>query len=57
MSPDATRDAPSPGAEVVIFGLQGHPEFNGQRGVVKPLADWPENGRVPVLLVHQEVRQ
>ena len=45
---------PAPGDEVVVIGLRGNPEFNGQRAVVKPLADWPDNGRVPVLLVHQQ---
>jgi tetratricopeptide (TPR) repeat protein len=40
-----------PGSEVVLTGLQGMPELNGERGVVQPTSAWPaDHSRIAVML-------
>lgn len=41
----------APGDEVTITGLRGSSELNGEAGIVKPREEWPDNGRIGVLLL------
>ena len=51
--PELRNTPPTVGSEVVICGLKGKAELNGEHGVVQPKSTWPANGRVAVLLVDQ----
>ena len=51
--PELCNKPPTVGSEVVICGLKGKAELNGEHGVVQPKSTWPANGRVAVLLVDQ----
>lgn len=49
--PEQCNKPPTVGSEVVICGLKGKAELNGEHGVVQPKSTWQANGRVAVLLV------